>query len=180
MFHSEDDFKLEMAMVIKRLYPSLQIRLERPISIGMVNKNGEESVVRAPIDILLIAEDSTEIPIELKYKTKRFKDADIRADGEAYSLADQGATDIGKVSFRKDIYRVEQLIKTSEKRKEGYVFVITNDNYYFDTNTLEKPTLNRNYSFHQGIVLSQKDPQRNYNDRHQNNYYQKEGGNRWY
>jgi len=32
VFHSEDDLKLTMAWLIKELYPSYEIRLERPIA----------------------------------------------------------------------------------------------------------------------------------------------------
>ena len=59
LFVSEADFQLEMAWVIKELYPDAKVRLEYTPRFNP----------DMHIDILVIFKDSW-IPIELKYKTK--------------------------------------------------------------------------------------------------------------
>lgn len=71
IFHSEDDLKMALAMVIRQNHPTAVIRLERPVNIEMIDRNNKKSTVRAPIDILVIDSNSSTIPIELKYKTKK-------------------------------------------------------------------------------------------------------------
>lgn len=46
VFQSEDDLKLAMAWLIKELYPSYEIRLERPIEIGMKINGSDELIAR--------------------------------------------------------------------------------------------------------------------------------------
>src|SRR5690606_38083503 len=114
VFQSEDDLKLAMAWLIKELYPSYEIRLERPIEIGMKINGSDELIARAPIDIVVIDKDSKIIyPIEIKYKTKK---VNLVVGDERYSLANQGANDVGRYSFRKDIYRIENV----DLRKIGF------------------------------------------------------------
>jgi hypothetical protein len=52
IFHSEDDLKLALAFNIKQTNPELEIRLERPVELEMINRNGKKTTVRAPIDIM--------------------------------------------------------------------------------------------------------------------------------
>lgn len=156
VFHSEDDLKLAMAWLIKELYPSYEIRLERPIEIGMKINGSDELIARASIDIVVIDKDSKIIyPIEIKYKTKSAK---LVSKGENYSLANHGANDVGRYSFRKDIYRIENvdLIQMGFKdfTKKGFVFILTNDRNYYLNYVSAKNSLDANFSFHHGAVLS--------------------------
>lgn len=159
VFHSEDDLKFEMALVIKELYPNYGIRLERPVKIEMALRNGDSKIVRAPIDIVVLDSENNEIPIEIKYKTKGFT---ISTDLEKFKLANQGATHGGRYSFRKDIFRIEQFFSKSEKRKKGYVFILTNDQGYFKNDMGSKGSLNKNFSFHDGNILESVDSGWNY------------------
>lgn len=155
VFHSEDDLKLAMALVIKELYKSYEIRLEKPIQINMQTVNGQV-LSRAPIDIVVIDKDSKVIyPIEIKYKTKK---VDLVVGDECYSLANHGANDVGRYSFRKDIYRIEnvdlKLMGFENYAKKGYVFILTNDRKYYLNDVSTKNSLDAHFSFHHGVVLS--------------------------
>ncbi|VTQ00436.1 hypothetical protein [Sphingobacterium daejeonense] len=156
IFHSEDDLKLAMSWLIKELYPSYEIRLERPIGIGMKTKGSDDIIARAPIDILVIDRGSSVIyPIEIKYKTKTAK---IKLNGENYSLANHGANDVGRYSFRKDIYRIEivdlEQMGFKDFTKIGFVFILTNDRKYYLNDVSAKNSLDAHFSFHHGAVLS--------------------------
>ncbi len=156
IFHSEDDLKFEMSIIIKELYPKLRIRLERPTPIQMVTKSTlERNITRAPIDIVVIDTESKIIyPIEIKYKTKLAK---ILNNDEQYDLTSHGANDIGRYSFRKDIYRIENFdidingFKNFEKK--GFVFILTNDKAYYKNDVSSNQSLNRNLSFRHGAII---------------------------
>ena len=107
IFHSEDDLKLSFGMEVFNNYPDCQVRLERPVGIEMINWNSEKTLARAPIDVVIHDKNGDLIPIELKYKTKN---TNLDFYGENYKLTNHGAVDIGRYSFRKDIYRIEQYL----------------------------------------------------------------------
>ena len=80
LFVSEADFQLEMAWVIKELYPASKVRLEYTPRFNP----------DMHIDILVILNNKW-IPIELKYKTKaRLKLQSYEIDGEYYHLKNHG------------------------------------------------------------------------------------------
>lgn len=151
IFHSEDDLKLALAFSIKKNNPEFEIRLERPVQLEMINRNGEIITVRAPIDIIVIDTNGNAYPIELKYKTK---EAGINLNDENYILADHGAQDVGRYSFRKDIYRIENYKSKNLNYKYGYVLILTNDNKYFEQNVFETNRIDKHYSFHNGAKLN--------------------------
>ncbi|WP_313367696.1 hypothetical protein [Sphingobacterium mizutaii] len=155
VFHSEDDLKLAMAWLIKELYPSYAIRLERPIRINMEGKYSKIIKARAPIDIVVIDTGSGVIyPIEIKYKTTK---VDLVVADECYSLANHGANDVGRYSFRKDIYRIENVdldqMRFKGFTKKGFVFILTNDRKYYLNDVSAKNSLDAHFSFHHGAVL---------------------------
>lgn len=64
--------KLEL-LIIGKLFPNFDVRLERPINIQMHSVSGDTIIARAPIDIVIL--DTTiklAYPIEIKYKTDLF------------------------------------------------------------------------------------------------------------
>ena len=133
----------------------------------MVTREGDKKIVRAPIDIVVInMKNNLTYPIELKYKTKK---CEINHKNEIYSLTEHGATNIGRFSFRKDIYRLEQLMK--EKIEQGFFIVITNENKYLQ-NVLNKDILDRKFSFHDGMILQKEDNGWNYEKQISNGYIQ--------
>lgn len=151
IFHSEDDLKLSLGLKIKELYPELEIRLEKPMNIDMIDIYGKKSIVRAPIDIIVSDKNGKSIPIELKYKTKKLN---TQFNGEQYDLTNHGATDIGRYSFRKDIYRIEQYLSKNENCNFGIVFILTNDDNYLKNNVGDKETFDKNFSCHQNSLIT--------------------------
>jgi hypothetical protein len=176
VFHSEHDLKFSFAIALKENNPDFQIRLERPVNIDMVDRNDKKSVVRAPIDILIIDKDGNTIPIELKYKTKK---ANINCDGENYLLTEHGAPDTGRFSFRKDIYRIENYKSKHSNCKVGYVFILTNDGVYSQNNVFEKDNIDKYFSFHHGGLINRLDKSWNYESLDKAKYKFNERSNTW-
>jgi hypothetical protein len=177
IFHSEDDMKLSFGMEILNNYPECQVRLERPVDIEMFNWNNEKTIARAPIDVVILDKNGDIIPIELKYKTKS---TELEFEGEKYRLTDHGAVDIGRYSFRKDIYRIEQYILSHTNSKTGYVLILTNDNAYFDKDVSNKENFDKYLSFHDGAVINSEDRGWYYGKINKDKYDTKENNKRWW
>src|SRR5579863_7305468 len=95
IFHSEADFQHALAWEIHSHFPSALVRLEiHPGRIGP----------REYLDIWVQHENIT-YAIELKYKTRKL---DAIYNGEEFRLLNQGAQDIGRYDFIKDITRLER------------------------------------------------------------------------
>lgn len=144
IFCSEADFQLEMAWVIKEMYPDAKVRLE------YVPKFND----KMHIDILVFISNKW-IPIELKYKTKNSKKEEIMIDKktqEGFNLKNQGAKDISCYLYLKDIMRIESIKEQGEINfKEGYAVFLTNDKIY-----LKSPQKNdcvyKEFSLENGIT----------------------------
>jgi len=98
IFHSEADLQHALAWEIQRQHPLEAVRLE--INLGL----GGPKVY---IDILVKDRDTT-YAIELKYKTAKL---DAVYKGEEFHLLNQGAQDIGRYDFVKDIVRLERFVE---------------------------------------------------------------------
>ena len=122
IFVSEADFQFALAWEIKSEIPEAEVRLEYcPVDIDS----------SMHIDILVkIGQDI--YPIELKYMTKQ---CDVAVDDERFILKNQGAQDIKRYDFIKDICRVEKLSEVMDDFKEGYCIAITNDQSYWNVST---------------------------------------------
>ena len=118
VFVSEADFQLELAWVIKELYPLYNVRLEYcpPFDRKM------------HLDILIFTPDGW-IPIELKYKTKGCTIVD---GDETFILANHAAKDINCYLYLKDLQRIEQIRDNTEDFAEGYTIMLTNEQGYLD------------------------------------------------
>lgn len=123
IFCSEADFQLEMAWVIKEMYPNAKVRLEY---VPTFND-------KMRIDILVFINNEW-IPIELKYKTKNSKKEEKMTDQitqEVFNLKNQGAKNIGCYLYLKDIERIERIKEAVKNNfKEGYAVFLTNDETY--------------------------------------------------
>jgi hypothetical protein len=117
LFHSEADFQHALAWKIHELEPHAQIRLE--VSSGRFDK-------RERIDILVRMGGASHA-IELKYKKRKLQ---CEWGGEKFALANDGAQDIGRYDFIKDIARLEQFV-SSEANADGYAILLTNDDLYW-------------------------------------------------
>ena len=117
LFHSEADFQHTFAWQLHQQFPDSRIRLEYPVKLS----------TRIYVDIWLTTDQLT-LAIELKYKTKLFN---TTHDGEDYMLKMQGAQDLGRYDFLKDVQRLEQIIEQSTKRTMGFAILLTNDPLYW-------------------------------------------------
>lgn len=176
IFHSEDDFKLSFGLTIKELYPDSQIRLERPVEINMIDRNKKKSPARAPIDVVIIESNGHVIPIELKYKTKK---TELLHNSEEYLLTNHGANDMGRYSFRKDIFRIEQYLTITENCSSGYVLIISNDKSYYSDDVSQKNNFDKFLSFHNGVKIPEIDKSWNYDNIDKNKYELKSTENKW-
>jgi len=177
VFHSEDDLKLSFGMEILSNYTDCQVRLERPINIEMIDWNNFTLTARAPIDVVIIEKSGNLIPIELKYKTKKTK---LESGGENYELTEHGAVDVGRYSFRKDIFRIEQYLESHPNSKTGYVLILTNDNAYFETDVSKKDNFDKFLSFHDNAVINKQDKGWNYEKIDGNKYECRKDDKRWW
>lgn len=117
VFTSEADLQLELAWVIKELYPHAIVRREYCPDFNL----------NMHIDILVIINNRW-IPIELKYKTKKLEFSD--KDGCYYNLKEQSAQDTGCYDYIKDISRIEEIKENKKEFNVGYTIFITNDELY--------------------------------------------------
>ena len=93
IFHSEGDFQHAFAWLVHTTMPDYQVRLEyRP--------NPDE---RRYLDMWI---NNIRLAIELKYRTRNVV---LQHAGERYTLLRQGAHDLGRYDFLKDVQRLENL-----------------------------------------------------------------------
>lgn len=121
-FCSEADFQHSFAMEIERSNGiNRQVRLEYPI-----DQNNADH-----FDIMVI-EGGKEYPIELKYKTRKTAVKD-RLGNVLFYLKTHGAQNIGRYSFLKDVYRIEEFKMNNKKTfGMGCAIILTNDHLYMD------------------------------------------------
>jgi hypothetical protein len=117
IYHSEADFQHSFAWEIHRRLPDAAVRLELPF---------EDQRRKLHLDVW-ISKNQTELAVELKYKTRAL---DAEVQGEAFSLRDQSAQDLGRYDFIKDIVRLEQ-ITADRPSAIGYAILLTNDSAYW-------------------------------------------------
>lgn len=117
LFHSEADFQHALAWKIHEQHPDARIRLEVPsANFGK----------RERIDIVINAE-GRKYALELKYKKRTLN---LALNDEKFSLSNDGAQDIGRYDFVKDIVRLERYV-LSEENTIGYAILLTNDDLYW-------------------------------------------------
>ena len=88
------------------------------------------------------------VPIEIKYKTRRLNTATTifnQLVSNVDILCDQGAQDLGRYGFWKDIYRLELVRNTFAAVRNGIALFVTNDPAYI--NNTNDPHVNY-YDFH--------------------------------
>jgi hypothetical protein len=98
VFHSEADFQHAFAWEIHQHLPDAYVRLEyRPALLP----------TRAYVDVWVVDGNQT-LAIELKYKTAPLS---VQLDdGEKFDLMSQGAQDLGRYDFVRDLWRLEQVL----------------------------------------------------------------------
>jgi hypothetical protein len=112
IFHSEADFQHALAWQLHERWPAARIRLEyRPfpdekVYLDLWFRLGEHAWA-----------------IELKYATRKI---DAVFEGERFSLITQGALDLLRYDYIKDVVRVERIAQHHPK-VDGLALLLTND-----------------------------------------------------
>ena len=117
VFHSEADFQHAFAWEVQKMFPDAQVRLELPVAA---------SGVRMHVDIWIVL-DGRCAAIELKYKKRAL---DVSVGAERFLLTNDGAQDLGRYDFIKDIERLERMAD-HVPLVEGYAVLLTNDSGYW-------------------------------------------------
>ena len=117
LFHSEADFQHALAWFVHEFDRNTVVRLELPFRCDDLNEyldlqftNGGESLA-----------------VELKYKTRQLL---FQHAGEDFSLAQQGAQDIGRYDFLADVTRLERFV-ADKRATAGCAILLTNDPSYW-------------------------------------------------
>lgn len=119
LFHKEDQFKLEFALLLSKL-------LESQGTKGAIRV--EWTTEQAGDVDLAIRTQNNVVPIELKYKTREAGVHDTRFN-ERFRIARQGDYNHGTYGFIKDISNLEAL--SQEYNTHGYAVFLTNDPNYW-------------------------------------------------
>lgn len=97
IFHSEADFQFSFAQTVTSLAPKVECRLERPM---LTTDTGRTEYLD-----LLCSGDDGESAIEFKYFTRGWNG---EVGGEAFKLRAHAATDLLRLHFLQDVYRLER------------------------------------------------------------------------
>jgi hypothetical protein len=120
VFHSEADFQHGFAWQLHRKYPNAPIRLEtRPRP-------------RVRLDVLAVINERR-IAFELKYLLRALS---ITIDAEVFELPNQGAQDVRRYDFVKDVARLE-VLRREQYADVGFAIALTNDPSYWQGSNRE-------------------------------------------
>lgn len=140
LYHSEADFQHDFAWNFHQQFPDSLVRLEYPIRVdndGLLYLD------------LWLQTTTTSFAIELKYKTRSLQ---IDHNGESFHLKNQGAQDLGRYDFLKDVARLER-IKRVRPLVEGYAVLLTNDSSYWGQS--RGGTIDEKFRLHDGRQLAE-------------------------
>lgn len=138
IFHSEADFQHHLTWHIHSEVDDAELRLEFPLSKDDSNR-------WEYCDILLKA--PYQLGIELKYKTILMSSV---VGDEPFELKNQGAQDIGRYDFLKDVSRLEHWC-TLGRIDSGCAIILTNDHSYW-TPPRNINTIDRDFRIHNRTV----------------------------
>ena len=137
VFHSEADFQHEFAWCTRSLMSDGDVRLEyKPLPSEPVY-----------LDLWL---PGIGVAVELKYFTRKLE---LEHNGESFALRDQGAQDIRRYDFIKDIQRLERVCKERTDVRAGFAVLLTNDSPYWQQPSRPK-TVDAAFRLHDGRCVS--------------------------
>lgn len=114
VFHSEADFQHAFAWQVQLEHPEARIRLETRPRPGV------------RLDVLALV-NARRVAFELKYLLRRLT---VTVEDELFDLPLQGAQDVRRYDFIKDISRLEQL-RADEAADDCFAVCLTNDPLYW-------------------------------------------------
>ena len=138
IFHSEADFQFALAWQIREMMPDSQIRLEfKPFPSE-----------RLYLDIWIYNQETA---VELKYLSRKIE---CEYNGEWFALREQGAQDIIRYDFLKDVERIESTVQ-SPVAKRGFGILLTNDPLYWDrTRSRKANPIDADFHIYDGRVVT--------------------------
>ena len=147
--HTVVNNELHLQMLLAKYLESkgYQLLYEYHVPTGILNGKYQWKNRDMYIDIVVYDEHEY-VPIEIKYKTRKLNTATTifnQLVNNVDVLCDQGAQDIGRYSFWKDIYRLELVRSTFPTVMHGIALFVTNDPAYI--NNTNDPRVNY-YDFH--------------------------------
>ena len=136
VFHSEADFQHALALRIRDANPDGGVRLEyKPLPAE-----------RMYLDIWV---RGIGVAVELKYRTRELN---LVLEGESFTLLNQGAQDICRYAFLKDIQRLEAL-HTLKSAQAGFALLLTNDPLYWKPPS-RPDTIDAAFRLHEGRTIT--------------------------
>ncbi len=139
LFHSEADFRFNLAWSIKELWPESTVTLER---------KPRGTAERRYIDIWVRHGDA-DYAVELKYPTRALT---VALEDEEFDLREHSAHDIIRYDFLKDIQRLEDAI-VAGGRVIGQALMVTNDSNYWNP-PVRFGTADEQFRIHEGQTLA--------------------------
>lgn len=150
LFSNERQFQLELAFKLKENYS---------VYLEMLDYSNKE---KKYIDIVVDIGNNELVAIELKYTTLDKNILYMTPSRNVYTFK-QGAGDIRRFHYLKDVERIEHLIDTPNvfglqdvRVVKGFAIIMTNDNYYKQTGEktqYEKVALNNSREIKAGETL---------------------------
>lgn len=137
VFCSEADFQFALAWELQRLLPGASIFLEKVVSV--------------PFDTyyvdIVVESGGKSYYIELKYHTST---CNWHYGSSIIQLKNQGAQDLLRYDYLKDIYRLQNISKNCEEGvfAGGFAIILTNDRLVYDAPSSFKNTLDCGFRIH--------------------------------
>lgn len=131
LLFNERDFQMHLATFLRQTCHYDDVDVEYYVPLSELENYIWNNELR--IDVLVRKGDEY-LPIELKYKTKSVKKRIPRFGEQVPSdvevMKNQGAQDLGKYDFWKDVRRIEIVRKRFKTIKNGLAVFVTNDPSY--------------------------------------------------
>lgn len=143
LYFNERDFQMHLATYLHQTGHYEDVDVEYYVPQSELENYIWNNELR--IDVL-VSKGGEYLPIELKYKTKSVKKR-IPRFGERLSLnvevmKNQGAQDLGKYDFWKDVRRIEIIRKRFKTVKNGFAIFMTNDPTYLQKGRMSSNHIN--------------------------------------
>ncbi len=130
LFFNERDFQMHLALYLRNTNRYDDVDVEYYVPYQELGNYVWESELRLDI---VVRKGEEYVPVELKYKTKKVEKSFLRFEENIHNaviMKNQGAQDIGRYDFWKDVRRVELVHKRFSQVIGGVAVFLTNDNSY--------------------------------------------------
>lgn len=144
IFHNEADFQHALAWEIHNNHKDIDIRLEKFVE-------GKYIDIWAETEKIIYV-------FELKYKTRNKKDKNgifeiFNYSNEEFQLKNQGAQDLARYDFFKDIERLQNIGNSFKNKKViRYAIFLTNEKLYWESFKKTNNPIDREFRLHYGKI----------------------------